>query len=73
MAIKKISNIFIAQAIYIKQRWTKVENILDKVDNKIIDKFEKSIKELLSIYLINSANKQGLIDDKMKEHIIYNL
>ncbi len=50
-----------------------MENILDKVDNKIIDKFEKSITELLSIYLINSANKQGLIDDKMKEHIIYNL
>lgn len=50
-----------------------MENILGKIDSKTIDKFENSIKELLSIYLINSANKQGLIDDKMKEHIIYNL
>ena len=50
-----------------------MDKIFENIDKKIIDKFEKSISEMLSIYLISSANKQGLIDDKMKEHIIYNL
>ena len=35
-----------------------------------VNTFEKSIKDVLSIYLINSANEQGLIDDKMKDYII---
>ncbi len=47
-----------------------MEKIFDKIDNKIIEKFEKSILERLSIYLINSAREQGIIDDKMKDYII---
>ena len=47
-----------------------MDKILDKVDNKYIEKFEKSISETLSIYLINSAKEQGLLDDKMCEYII---
>ena len=47
-----------------------MEKIFDEIDTKTLEKFEKSIKEVLSIYLINSANEQGLIDDKMKDYII---
>ncbi len=47
--------------------------IFEKTDKKVIEKFEKSIKEILSIYLLNSANGQGIIDEKMKEYIIRNL
>lgn len=50
-----------------------MDKIFDNVDAKIVDKFEKSIIEILSIYLISSANKQGLIDDNMKEYIIHNI
>ena len=50
-----------------------MDKIFDSVDMKMVEKFEKSISEVLSIYLINSANKQGLIDDKMKEYIIHNI
>lgn len=50
-----------------------MDKIFENIDKKIIDKFEKSISEMLSIYLINSANKQGLIDDNMKEYIIHNI
>ncbi len=47
-----------------------MEKIFDEIDTKTFEKFEKSIKDVLSIYLINSANEQGLIDDKMKDYII---
>lgn len=50
-----------------------MEKIFDEIDTKTFEKFEKSIKEVLSIYLINSANEQGLIDDKMKDYIIRNI
>lgn len=50
-----------------------MDKIFDNIDTKIVDKFEKSIIEILSIYLISSANKQGLIDDNMKEYIIHNI
>ncbi len=50
-----------------------MDKIFDSVDMKMVEKFEKSISEVLSIYLISSANKQGLIDDKMKEYIIHNI
>ena len=50
-----------------------MDKIFDNVDAKIVDKCEKSISEILSIYLISSANKQGLIDDNMKEYIIHNI
>lgn len=50
-----------------------MDKIFDNLDYKIIDKFEKSVSEILSIYLINSANKQGLIDDSMREYIIHNI
>lgn len=47
-----------------------MDKIFDKVDKKIIEKFEKSISERLSIYLINSAKEQGLLDEKMRDYII---
>lgn len=47
-----------------------MEKIFDEIDTNTLEKFEKSIKDVLSIYLINSANEQGLIDDKMKDYII---
>ena len=50
-----------------------MDKIFDSVDMKMVEKFEKSISEVLSIYLISSANKQGLIDDNMKEYIIHNI
>ena len=50
-----------------------MDKIFDNVDMKMIEKFERSISEILSIYLISSANEQGLIDDKMKEYIIHNI
>lgn len=50
-----------------------MDKIFDKVDTKVIEKFEKSISEVLSIYLINSANKQGLLDDRVKDYIIHNI
>ena len=50
-----------------------MDKIFDNIDTKIVDKFEKSIIEILCIYLISSANKQGLIDDNMKEYIIHNI
>ncbi len=50
-----------------------MDKIFNNIDIKIIDKFEKSVSEILSIYLITSANKQGIIDDNMKEYIIHNI
>lgn len=50
-----------------------MDKIFGEIDAKTFEKFEKSIKEVLSIYLIDSANKQGIIDDKMKEYIIRNM
>lgn len=47
-----------------------MERIFDKIDNRIIEKFEKSVCETLSIYLINSAKEQGLLDDRIKDYII---
>lgn len=65
--------IFILSSQYTLNRGDKMDKIFENIDKKIIDKFEKSISEMLSIYLINSANKQGLIDDNMKEYIIHNI
>ena len=50
----------------------KLDKIFDKIETKTIEKFEYSINEELSKYLINSANKQGLIDDQMKDYILRN-
>ena len=50
-----------------------MDKIFKDIDAKIIDKFEKSISDIVSIYLINSATNQGLIDDNMKEYIIHNI
>lgn len=50
-----------------------LDKIFDKIDIKMIEKFESSVKEELSKYLINSANKQGLIDNQMKDYIIKNI
>lgn len=50
-----------------------MDNIFDKVDTRISEKFEKSISETLSIYLINSANKQGLLNDKLRDRIIHSI
>ena len=58
---------------YTLNRGDKMDKIFDKVDTRVIEKFEKSISEVLSIYLINSANKQGLLDDRMKDYIIHNI
>ena len=65
--------IFILSFQYTLNRGDKMDKIFENIDKKIIDKFEKSISEMLSIYLISSANKQGLIDDNMKEYIIHNI
>jgi hypothetical protein len=50
-----------------------MDKIFGKIDIKIAEKFEKDISEILSIYLISSANEQGFIDDKMKDYIIRSL
>ncbi len=50
-----------------------MEEIFYKIDTKTIEKFEKSIKKTLSIYLINSANEKGLIDKKMTEYILHSI
>ena len=65
--------IFFLYVQYTLNRGDGMDKIFDNVDAKIVDKFEKSISEILSIYLISSANKQGLIDDNMKEYIIHNI
>lgn len=65
--------IFFLYVQYTLNRGDGMDKIFDNIDTKIVDKFEKSIIEILSIYLISSANKQGLIDDNMKEYIIHNI
>lgn len=50
-----------------------MDKIFNNVDIKIREKFEKSIMESLSIYLINSATEQGLLDEKMKDYIIHSI
>ena len=65
--------IFFLYVQYTLNRGDGMDKIFDNIDTMIVDKFEKSIIEILSIYLISSANKQGLIDDNMKEYIIHNI
>lgn len=50
-----------------------MEKIFDKIDNKTIERFEKSVCETLSMYLLNSAKEQGLLDDRVKDYIISNI
>ena len=69
----KISNIFFSLSIYINQRWTRLNEVINEFDTKDVLKFEKSIKEILSIYLINSAYEQGLIEKKIKDYIIHKI
>ena len=47
-----------------------MDKIIEKIDDKNCLNFEKSIKEILSIYLVNSAKEQGLIDSKTGDYII---
>lgn len=50
-----------------------MEKIFEKPDVNVVKKFEDSVKEILSIYLIDSANQQGLIDDNVKSYLIHNI
>lgn len=47
-----------------------MEKILSHVNAELYNKFEKAVKECLSIYLLNSATEQGLIDERMKDYIL---
>ena len=50
-----------------------MNEVINEFDTKDVLKFEKSIKEILSIYLINSAYEQGLIEKKIKDYIIHKI
>ena len=50
-----------------------MDRIFKETDKEVVNKFEKSISEILSIYLIDSAKGHNLIDDRMRDYLINNL
>ena len=50
-----------------------MDKVFYDIDSKKINDFRKSIIDVLNIYLIESANNQGLIDKRIKEELIRNI
>ncbi|MBR2787097.1 MAG: hypothetical protein IKD76_06385 [Clostridia bacterium] len=50
-----------------------MENILNKIDINTIKKFEDSIYETLTFFLIKSATNQGILSEEESSYLLHNI